>query len=91
MRPIGAACCGMYIVSQSAVSQSVYFGGSTHERHGTRRELATAPAWALSRGIEIEMAKTENRKPKTGRRELAAAPAFEQAKIENRYPWKFAL
>jgi len=26
----------------------------------TRRELATAPAWALSRGIE--MAKTENRK-----------------------------
>ena len=29
----------------------------------TRRELATAPAWALSRGIE--MAKTENRKPKT--------------------------
>ena len=26
----------------------------------TRRELATAPAWVLSRGIE--MAKTENRK-----------------------------
>ena len=26
-----------------------------------RRELATAPAWVLSRGIE--MAKTENRKP----------------------------
>ena len=29
----------------------------------TRREPATAPAWALSWGIE--MAKTENRKPKT--------------------------
>ena len=30
-----------------------------------RREPATAPAWALSRGIGIEMmAKTENRKPK---------------------------
>ena len=28
----------------------------------TRRELATTPAWVLSRGIE--MAKTENRKPK---------------------------
>ena len=28
----------------------------------TRRELATAPAWVLSRGIE--MAKTENRKTK---------------------------
>ena len=28
----------------------------------TRREPATAPAWALSWGIE--MAKTENRKPK---------------------------
>ena len=28
-----------------------------------RRELATPPAWVLSRGIE--MAKTENRKPKT--------------------------
>ena len=27
----------------------------------TRRKLATTPAWALSRGIE--MAKTENRKP----------------------------
>ena len=34
----------------------------------TRRELATAPAWALSRGIE--MAKAENRKlsEKKGRR-----------------------
>ena len=30
----------------------------------TRREPATAPAWALSWGIE--MAKTENRKPKLG-------------------------
>ena len=30
----------------------------------TRREPATAPAWALSWGIE--MAKTENRKPKRG-------------------------
>ena len=29
----------------------------------TRRELATAPAWVLSRGIE--MAKTENRKPRS--------------------------
>ena len=34
----------------------------------TRRELATAPAWALSRGIE--MVKTENRKPEVkGKRE----------------------
>ena len=28
----------------------------------TRRELATTPAWVLGRGIE--MAKTENRRPK---------------------------
>jgi len=32
----------------------------------TRREPATAPAWVLSRGIE--MAKTENRKPGIGYR-----------------------
>jgi len=31
-----------------------------------RRELATTPAWVLSRGIE--MAKTENRKPKNRNR-----------------------
>ena len=38
-----------------------------------RRELATAPAWVLSRGIE--MAKTENRK---------RIPKGEMAKTENR-------
>ena len=36
-------------------------GTRTRSVPRTRRELATAPAWVLSRGIE--MAKTENRKP----------------------------
>ena len=37
-----------------------------------RRELATTPAWVLSWGIE--MAKTENRKPKTARQGDTAYP-----------------